>query len=100
MHEVAPPYLPPYLPTPYTPPTPPPTTPPYTPPRNPLHAALPPPYLPPPTSPPPTFGSLRLTRGPVPAPPLNKRTPAVATDRLFGLVCAPPSVCTALPIAP
>ena len=85
MHEVAPPYLPP-LPTP--PPTPP----------------LPPPPTSPPLPPPPTFGSLRSTdgslrstRGPAPAPPLNNMTPAVATDRL---VCAPPFVCTALPVAP
>ena len=83
MHEVAPPYLPP------------PTYP-------------PPPTLPPPTSPPlpppltfislrSTDGSLRSTRGPAAAPPLNNMTPAVATDRLL---CAPPFVCTALPVAP
>ena len=77
MHEVAPPYLPPLRTAPLPPPNPPPT---------------PPPYLPPPT-----FGSLRSTRGPAPAPPLNNMTPAVATDRL---VCAPPFVCTALPVAP
>ena len=40
-----------------------------------------------------THGSLRSTRGPAPAPPLNNKTPAVATG---GLVCAPPCVCTAL----
>ena len=96
MHEVAPPYLPP-LPTPPLPPPYPPPTPPYPPPTS-------PPYLPPPLPPPPTFGSLRSTdgslrstRGPAPAPPLNNMTPAVATDRL---VCAPPFVCTALPVAP
>ena len=101
MHEVAPPYLLP-LPTPPYPPLPPPLTHPYPP--------LPPPYLPP-LPPPPTFGSLRSTdgslrstdgslrstRGPAPAPPLNSMTPAVATDRL---VCAPPFVCTAFPVAP
>ena len=71
MHEVAPPYLP----SPY-----------------------PPPY-PPPLPPPPTFGSLRSTdgslrstRGPAPAPPLNNMTPAVAIDRLL---CVLPCVCTA-----
>ena len=74
MHEVAPPYLPPPLPT----------------------SLLPPP---PPPPPPPTFGSLcstdgslRLTQGPAPAPPLNNMTPALATDRLL---CVPPCVCTA-----
>ena len=52
-----------------------------------------------PTSPPtptalPTFfGSLHSRRGPAPAPLLNKKTPAVATDHL---VCAPPCVCTTL----
>ena len=107
MHEVAPPTSPPYLPPPGPPlpppnppptppdppPTPPPTSPPYVPPLR------PPPYLPPPTfgSLRSTDGSLRSTRGPAPAPPLNNMTPAVATDRL---VCAPPFVCTALPLAP
>ena len=78
--------------------SPPPTSPPYLPPPLP-----PPPYLPPlpppPLPPPPTFGSLRSTdgslrstRGPAPAPPLNNMTPAVATYRLL---CAPPCVCTA-----
>ena len=86
--------------------SPPPTSPPYLPPP------YPPPYLPPlpppptfpPLPPPPTFGSLRSTdgslrstRGPAPAPPLNNMTPAVATSRLL---CAPPFVCTALPVAP
>ena len=99
MHEVAPPYLPPL-------PTPPPQPPPYPPPQPP---PLPPPPTSPPLPPPPTFGSLRSTdgslrstRGPAPAPPLNNMTPAVATDRLL---CAPPCVCTAfcvtaLPVAP
>ena len=53
---------------------------------------FPPPYLPP-LPPPPTFGSLRSTRGPAPAPPLNDMTPAVAAGRFL---CAPPCVCTAL----
>ena len=39
------------------------------------------------------FSSLRSMRGPAPAPPLNNKTPAVATDCL---VCAPPCVCTPL----
>ena len=47
---------------------------------------------PPPTFPPPYLGSLRSTRGQAPAPPLNNKTPAVASDRL---VYAPPCVCTA-----
>ena len=48
----------------------------------------------------PCFGSLRSTRGPAPTHPLNNKTPAVATDRLVcaRLVCAPPCVCTALPM--
>ena len=41
----------------------------------------------------PSFGSLRWTRGPAPAPPLNTKTPAMATDRL---ACAPRCVCIAL----
>ena len=39
------------------------------------------------------FGLLRSLRGPAPAPPLNNKTPAVATERLL---CALPCVCTAL----
>ena len=92
MHEVAPPLPPP--PT-YPPPTSPPYPPPWTPPTPPPTS---PPYLPP-LPPPPTFGSLRSTdgslrstRGPAPAPPLNNKTPAVATGRLL---CVPPCVCTA-----
>ena len=87
---------PPYLP----PPTPPPKTPyPPLPPQPPPYPPLPPPPYPPPLPHPPTFsslrstdGSLRSTRGPAPAPPLNNMTPAVATNRLL---CAPPCVCTA-----
>ena len=84
------------------------------------HEVAPPPRTPPPRNPPPPrypspctplrtpspcspvpFGSLRLThgslhwtRGPAPTPPLNNKTPAVATDRL---VCAPPCVYTPCP---
>ena len=38
-------------------------------------------------------GSLRSTRGPAPAPPLNNKTPVVATDRLVSVL---PCVCTTL----
>ena len=41
-----------------------------------------------------TDGSLCSTRGPLPAPPLNNKTPAVATDRL---VYAPSCVWSAKP---
>ena len=62
-----------------------------------LPPRTPPPVPPPPRTPPPYpfphYGSLRSTRGPAPAPPLNNKTPAVATDRLL---CAPPCVCTAI----
>ena len=87
MHEVAPPYLPPLPTPPLPPPYPPPTTPP-TPPY--------PPPTPPPTSPP-YLRLASLDAGASPRTPLNNMTPAVATDRL---VCAPPFVCTALPVAP
>ena len=98
-----PPYFPPLPTPPYPPPSPhpplpPPPTPP-TPPSPPLTPPTPPPYLPPPTfgSLRSTDGSLRSTRGPAPAPPLNNMTPAVATDRLLcfalgvhRLLCVPP----------
>ena len=40
----------------------------------------------------PNYGSLRSTRGPAPAPPLNNKKPTVAADHLL---CVPPCVCTA-----
>ena len=47
------------------------------------------------------------TNNPPPPPYTNNKTPAVATDRLLcvqpcvhRLVCAPPSLCTSLPVAP
>ena len=45
------------------------------------------------------YGSLRSTRGPAPAPPLNNKTPALLSTAFCvpRLVCAPPCVCTAGP---
>ena len=45
------------------------------------------------------YGSLRSTRGPAPAPPLNNKTPALLHTAfcVHRLVCAPPCVCTAGP---
>ena len=78
MHDPPPPDLPPSVPPPLRPP-------PYPPPYNsPLHFG----------SLRSTDSSLRSTRGPTPAPPLNNKTRAVATHRL---VCAPPCVWTAEP---
>ena len=45
------------------------------------------------------FGSLRSTRGPAPAPPLNNKTPALLQTAfcVYRLVYVPPCVCTAGP---
>ena len=88
MHEVAPPYLPP-LPTPPLPPPTPPQPPPYPPPTSPPTS---PPYLPPPHL---RLASLDRRLASLDAG-ANPRTPLCVRR----LVCAPPSVCTALPVAP